>query len=392
MKKILQKRPDELCDIIIPVWNQLEATRECVDSIIVNTRHPYRLILVDNASGGDTRDYLNRISREYPDKILVIRNSENLGFIKAVNQGIRRSIAPYVCVLNNDTLASDGWLKELVWFAAKHGDVGLLNPLCNGHESRGKSVNGYAREISKDRGKYMEMNQCQGFCMLVKREVLDKVGMLDERFGLGGFDDTDYSMRAHKTGYRCVCVHSAYVYHKEHRSFNAMGNRKKLQSKAEVEYFRKWHRHLRVALVASISRQDKVIIENILRSALYIARQWCWVNMLIFVDKNTGHVIEQVKRSIDYPLHQNLKFNILDKRFYWIEIFFRLLERSLGRKRRKKYDIVVHRGKTRSRLIEALGRVQGARVQSCEFKEYDELSLMRALEPFREEIKGNADV
>ena len=75
----------------------------------------------------------------------------------------------------------------------------------------------------------MEMNQCQGFCMLIKREVIERIGYLDERFGIGGFDDTDYSMRAYRAGYKSVSVYSSYVYHKEHKSFDKIGKRKKIQ-------------------------------------------------------------------------------------------------------------------------------------------------------------------
>ena len=226
------------CDIIIPIWNQPEATASCIDGVIKNTRYPHRLILVDNGSGEETRGYLDSLKAKGNAEMDIVRNERNQGFIKAVNRGLRISEAHYACILNNDTEPADAWLSELVEFAEMHPDVGLLNPLCNGHVERKLTINEYAKELSiSNKGKYMEMNQCQGFCMLVKKQLKDRIGYLDERFGLGGFDDTDYSRRAQAAGYRCVSVHSSYVYHREHASFDKMGNRKSIQSESEKSTF-----------------------------------------------------------------------------------------------------------------------------------------------------------
>ena len=195
------------CDIIIPIWNQPAFTKECIAIVVRNTnplRSPYRLILIDNGSDSETRDYLKSLSIKDVD-VMLIRNEQNLGFVKAVNQGLKASNAPYVCLLNNDTITSPGWLERLADFAESHKDAGLLNPVCDGHLDT--PIDEYARRLESNKGRYMEMNQCFGFCMLIKREVIDRIGYLDEAFGIGGFDDTDYSMRAHKAGYRSVCVH-----------------------------------------------------------------------------------------------------------------------------------------------------------------------------------------
>ena len=99
------------CDIIIPVWNQYDFTKRAIEHIQRNTRYPYRLILIDNNSDEVTGDYLGRIA-EQDKKAILIRNRENLGFVKATNQGLRASSAPYACLMNNDTAASSGWLTR----------------------------------------------------------------------------------------------------------------------------------------------------------------------------------------------------------------------------------------------------------------------------------------
>ena len=328
------------CDIIIPIWNQPQYTRECIEHLVKNTRYPYRLILIDNGSDAATRDYLKALAIDGAEKVL-IRNESNLVFVKAVNQGLKASGAPYVCVLNNDTIPAPGWLENLVEFAETHKDAGLLNPVCDGHGDA--PVEEYAKRLETNKGRYMEMNQCFGFCMLIKREVIDKIGYLDEAFGIGGFDDTDYSMRAHKAGYRCVSVHNAYVYHKQHVSFRAMGDRKALVTPGERAYFRKWPRHLRVGfsfrMDNSVSDDD---IENLLRALLFLAREWCWINLWIFGDKAVSRGrIEALSRKIAAPLHQNIKFNYFSPRLGDMQSAVRLIERSFGTKKRKKYDAVL---------------------------------------------------
>ena len=329
------------CDIIIPVWNQLESTRECVESIIRTTKYPYRFILIDNGSDNETKLYLEGLRKRGSPEAVIIRNEENLGYIKAVNQGLEISNAPYVCLMNNDTVPGAGWLEKLVAFAEAHKEIGLMNPLCKGHMDL--SIDDYAKNIEKNGDRYMEMNQCFGFCTLIKREVVEKIGCLDETFGIGGYDDTDYSMRAGRAGYRCASVHSSYVYHKEHVSFKAMGqNRETLTRKGEEEYFKKWPRHLRIGILFFVNdRVGDIQIENMLKTVLSLAREWCWINFWIVgrAEENKRRVDMAAKR-IEMPLHQNIKFNFIPKPFAGLQALVRLIERSFGTKKRKKYDVI----------------------------------------------------
>ena len=84
------------CDIIIPIWNQLELTKNCIEHIIKNTKYPYRLILIDNGSEAETNAYLRAFKEKKIVETELIRDEKNLGFVKAVNQGMRISNASYV--------------------------------------------------------------------------------------------------------------------------------------------------------------------------------------------------------------------------------------------------------------------------------------------------------
>ena len=362
------------CDIIIPVWNQPASTRECVEAIVRTTGYPYRLILIDNGSDLETKRYLEALKNRNSPEVLLVRNEENLGYVKAVNHGLKGSSAPYVCLMNNDTISGIGWLERMVAFAEAHKDVGMMNPLCDGHGNL--TIDDYAEKVAKNGDSYMEMNQCFGFCTLIKREVIDKVGYLDETFGIGGYDDTDYSMRAGKAGYRCASVHSSYVYHKQHVSFKAMGLKDSFTLKGQQEYLKKWQRHLRIGMAFSITRNtEDTNIEKMLRTVLFLAREWCWVNLWIFSDKETARRrIEVSAKSIGMPLHQNIKFNFLPERFANFQALMRLIERAFGTKKRKKYDAVFSDNEKTVSFLNLFYPMHATKIVLVKTKEWEEQS------------------
>lgn len=211
------------CDIVIAVWNQPVFTRDCVESVISNTADvDYRLIIIDNASNDETKNYLESLKGLLGHKAMVVRNEKNLGFVKAANQGLRLSDAPYVCLLNNDTLVTKGWLSEMIAVAQAVPQIGLVNPSSNNlgqKPAKGEPVESYAAKLTEFHGKSIEIGSAIGFCMMVKRSVIEKIGVFDEIYGMGNFEDTDYSRRAVKEGFLCVRACGAYVYHREGSSF-----------------------------------------------------------------------------------------------------------------------------------------------------------------------------
>lgn len=332
------------CDIIIPIWNQFEFTRDCIESIIRSTSYPFRLILIDNGSTDGTGQYLESLKSRDSLNVELIRNTENLGFVKAVNQGFKISKAPYVCILNNDTIAACGWLERMVDFAQAHKDAGLINPRCNGHLDT--PIETYARMLATYKGQYMEVNQCQGFCMLIKRELIDKIGYLDEAFVIGGFDDTDYSMRAHMAGYKSVCIYDAYVYHRMHATFNESGNRESLVKKNRQTYYEKWGKHLRVGFIISLDSLDIETISNIILFAYGLAREWTWVHIWLNSkqkkDSMKGYIDDCLKKNA-LPPHQNIRLDYfnLPGLLFDVTISGKILERMRKRMRDKRFDCLI---------------------------------------------------
>jgi len=217
-------RPPRLASIIILCWNELEYTKQCIESVLANTSAPFELVLVDNGSTDGTPDYMATI-----DGAKVIRNEENLGFPKGVNQGIEAAEGDYIVLLNNDTIVPPGWLDRLTQCAESAEDIGMVGPRSNyvvGDQLIAvpylapHQIPAFAAKYAwQHRGERQETHRLIGFCMLIRREALNAVGLLDEEFGIGTFEDDDLCWRVRQAGYRLVIAGDAFVHHFGSRTF-----------------------------------------------------------------------------------------------------------------------------------------------------------------------------
>ena len=203
--------------IIIPVHNQVKYTKMCLESIRLNTSEDYEIIVINNASKDATVPYLS----QFPD-ISIIHNKENLGFARSVNQGLSTARGEYLIVLNNDCLVFPGWEQSLMR-AAQIQDVGIIGVMSNFAASpqliriQNKDLNSLsqvAQEIrEKNHNSIISVTRIAGLCMLIKRELIDRIGGFDPRFGLGFFEDDDFCLRSILSGYRNVIAQDVFVYH-----------------------------------------------------------------------------------------------------------------------------------------------------------------------------------
>ncbi|MGQ9574148.1 MAG: methyltransferase domain-containing protein [Thermoguttaceae bacterium] len=232
--------------IIILTHNQLDCTRQCVESIGRYTDEPYELVFVDNGSSDGTVEYLRGI----PGAKL-IANRHNLGFPAGVNQGIRAASGPQVLMLNNDCIVTTGWLDRLLRALYSEPDVGLVGPCSNcvsgpqqvaaGYEDLAR-LDSFAWDFCRAADRcYEPAERLVGFCLLVKREVIDRIGLLDERFGLGCYEDDDFCRRALKAGYRLLIVRDSFVHHFGGRTFLGSGlDLGKVLEDAQRRFRQKW--------------------------------------------------------------------------------------------------------------------------------------------------------
>lgn len=221
-----------LVSIVIVTFNALEHTKRCVQSISAYTSAPpYHLIFVDNASTDGTVEYL----RALPGST-VIANADNRGFPAAANQGIAASRGEYVLLLNNDVKVTPGWLERLVDVAECHDRVGAVGPVSDGvgEIQRDDVFSGrmgddaallrHAAEVAAfNRSQSFEFHRVAGFCMLLSREAIERVGGLDEAFGVGFYDDDDLCLRLRRAGYRIMVAPDVFVHHVGGASFATSG-------------------------------------------------------------------------------------------------------------------------------------------------------------------------
>ncbi|MBL8768391.1 MAG: glycosyltransferase, partial [Planctomycetes bacterium] len=126
-----ERRGDaKLISIVIPVLNQIELTKRCLESIEAHTQRPYELILVDN---GSTEDLAGAIATQKParGRIVLMRSERNEGFAFAVNQGLARATGSVVVVLNNDTRVTPEWATRSIALLNAHPRIGVVGPMTN---------------------------------------------------------------------------------------------------------------------------------------------------------------------------------------------------------------------------------------------------------------------
>lgn len=320
---------DMKSDIILPVYNNIELTRKCLDSLMRNWRKGDGLIIINDGSQRETQEFLDNF-KDLNSKIdiKIIHFKDNQGFIVASNFGLKESNKDCVCLLNNDTEVTSGWLDQMCMLMEKEKNIGIVNPLSSTfglYPKKDQSIEQLARTLVDCSGQYAESASCVGFCMLIKKEVIEKVGVLDEVFGKGYFEDTDYCRRAIANGYRCVISKAAYVWHREHSTFMA-DDREELFSKNREIFHQRWGKPQRSLCVFT----DTQKIENFAKFSNFcvkMARQgdWPW----IVAPKEYKNSANQLQ------IHGNIRFNFVPKPF--VNIFSLWL---LFIRRKKKFDAV----------------------------------------------------
>ncbi len=306
-------------DIIICVWNQRELTEQCVESIVEHTRHPYRLILMDNASDEPTQQYLRQVEQDSRCEAVVLRNEENLGNTLAVNQGLTYSDAPFVCNLDNDTIVTPGWLEEMVGVATQAPDIGIVVP-CYGGRPEQPTVDNI-RQWAQDRmafaGQFVEVGLATGHCCLFKRELIDTIGVWDEEFSPGYFDDAEYSVRAIRAGYRAVSARAACVYHHEHASFKKNTRREEIFSRNRALFEQKCGPMERRLYV--VTREHDASWRARLADAIYQQLRyghWVWLVLAQGVEPLSleAHGALRIRRWSPFALLWRVLTNVLVKK------------------------------------------------------------------------------
>ncbi|MGW8249849.1 MAG: glycosyltransferase family 2 protein, partial [Anaerolineales bacterium] len=244
--------------ILILTYNNIGYTRQCLESISAKTAYPnYEVVVVDNASTDGTVEFLQEYAAGHTGIRLVI-NQENRGFAAGNNQGIAASTGEYIVFLNNDTIVTLGWLSGLISHL-RDPAVGAVGPVTNsaGNESKIgvdyseiSDLDDFARRHAQaHNGESFEIRMLALFCMLVRRSVIEQVGVLDERFGVGMYEDDDFSLRIRQKGYRLLCAEDVYIHHWGSASFSQIDAERiqrlhiENRAKFEAKWGTEWQPH-----------------------------------------------------------------------------------------------------------------------------------------------------
>ena len=179
-------------------------------------------------------------------RIKIIKNSENLGFAAGNNQGIAAARGDYILLMNNDIVVTPGWLERMILCAERDPKIGIVGPMSNCvtgpqlinevtyNKTNLKGLNDFAAEISnKYAGKSKQFLHVVGFCMLIKRVVIDKIGGLDEIYGTGNLEDADFCLRATLAGFGSWRVEDCFIHHFGSRTFTG----------AKIDYSESLHKN-----------------------------------------------------------------------------------------------------------------------------------------------------
>jgi GT2 family glycosyltransferase len=254
--------PSGLASIVVPCCGQLEYTKLCVPSLLKHTRQPFELIFLDIGSLDGTAEYLAGLAAAAPIRVEMVRTATDLGIGDAVQDALRLARGEFVVLLNNDALVTDGWLNQLTGLAQMTPAIGLVGPMSNyaappqlvekvpyrivgsgrwavgsgttvgsgqgAVDSRQRgggivdvgAVDAFARQWREEhKGKWVEAERLGGFCLLIKREVLKRIGHLREAGDLALFDTDLLCQKARQAGFTLACCKDLFVHHFGTRTF-----------------------------------------------------------------------------------------------------------------------------------------------------------------------------
>lgn len=273
-----------LVSVVIVNYNGAKHIKECLDSL-KKLKYPpekIQIVVVDNASKDES---VSLLKKNYPEVKLVL-NKENLGFAKAVNQGVKAADGSHVALLNNDMRVDRNWLIELVkpvvtdpelactgskvldWQGKKIDFVlGMMN-----FEGRGFQID-FEKTLRKGQhNKLKDMLFVNGGALLVDREVFLKVGGFDEDY-FAFYEDVDFGWRLWIAGYRVRFIPTSVAYHRHHGTSSAFG-----QEKLQLLYERN-------ALFSIYKNYSQPVLDKVLAAALLLLNKRAYLNL--GVDKET---------------------------------------------------------------------------------------------------------
>ncbi|QKE75387.1 glycosyltransferase [Arthrobacter citreus] len=238
--------------IIILTYNQLEVSKKCFESLAKYTKEDeVEIIVIDNGSTDGTREYLKS-----KPSFITIFNEINMGFAKGCNQGIEVATGENILFLNNDTIVTENWLEAMLKLLYSNEKIGMVGPVSNYVSGlqrinvdyqNDQEINEFSlRYCASVKGMSKQALRLVGFCLLVRRELIEKLIGFDERFKLGSFEDDDICLRTILEGFEMHIALDSFVHHYGHMTFNGNSdiNITQLYIENRMKYIEKWGNNL----------------------------------------------------------------------------------------------------------------------------------------------------
>ena len=241
--------------IIIPVHNKHLYTFTCLKSVYENSgESTYEVIVVDDASTDETSKMLNNIKG-----ITVIHNIENKGFLYSCNAGVSVAKGHFIVLLNNDTIVTRGWLNALTNTFSDFPDTGLVGVKLVYPDGKLQEAGGivwqdasawnYGRSDDPEKPEYSycrTVDYCSGACLMIKRQDLIDLGLLDDYYTPAYYEDTDLAFRVRKIGKKVYYQPAVTVIHFEGVSSgtDVTQGTKRYQTVNHEKFYRRWRETL----------------------------------------------------------------------------------------------------------------------------------------------------
>ena len=262
-------------DIVIPVYNALTDLQKCIESIKRHTDFTmHRVIMINDCSPDENiLPYLKSIEG---DGFILLDNEENMGFSATINKGMRYSDRD-VILLNTDTIVTKGWVEKMIACAYSDESIGTVTPFSNNATlcsipnfcqenvlPDGYTIDSYAALIERcSLKKYPRITVAVGFCMYIKRSVVNDIGYFDaETFGKGYGEENDFCNRAEQVGYKHVLCDDTYIYHSGTASFVSKDKLELMQAHEKI-LDRRYPKQMRENHLYCMQNPDQYLRDNV---------------------------------------------------------------------------------------------------------------------------------
>lgn len=245
-KELIQQHIKCRISIIIPVFNKVELTVQCLEALVANTEiQNYEVIIIDNASTDGTQEFLKNLGGD----VKIITNKENLGFAKACNQGAKAAYGEFIVFLNNDTIPQAGWLSELLNFMQSHSDAGIVGSKLlypDGTIQHCGASMRFDGKFFRHQYKFLEashplvdkereLDAVTAACFITRKDLFFKAEMFDEEY-LNGCEDMDYCTAVRSMGYKIYYNPRSVLFHLESQTPRTINR----DEKNFARYLSKW--------------------------------------------------------------------------------------------------------------------------------------------------------